>query len=99
METIKELAKEYVYKNFFQDTIWKQETIDAFTAGFYSAQRWISVCNGRVLHNQDVLLKLKNKQGKQIIVIAQFDGIMWVFESSKNFLGYHPFAWRPIERM
>ena len=62
METIKELAKEYVYKNFFQDTIWKQETIDAFTAGFYSAQRWISVCNGRVLHNQDVLLKLKNKR-------------------------------------
>ena len=43
MKTIEEASIEYVKSNFLLETIWAQETQDAFKSGVEFAQRWIPV--------------------------------------------------------
>mgnify|MGYP003591329517 CR=1 FL=1 len=43
MKTIEDASIEYVKSNFLLETIWEQETQDAFKKGVEFAQRWTSV--------------------------------------------------------
>lgn len=68
MKTIEEASIEYVKSNFLLETIWAQETQDAFKSGAEFAQQWIPVeekpetpkrDEEGIFYSDDLLLKVK----------------------------------------
>ena len=59
MKTIEEASIEYVKSNFLLETIWAQETQDAFKSGAEFAQQWIPV--EEELHNEMECVILKSE--------------------------------------
>ena len=56
MKTKNEAASAYVFDNFYQDTVWAQETKDAFLAGVEFAQQWYSGKDDTPEINEKILL-------------------------------------------
>ena len=103
MKTIKEQAQEYVHENFFQDTIWRQETQDAFIAGARAVQEWIP-CSRPPKDHQVVLLKLGGEMGEEqswgiISVTAYRESGKWYYALfGEEIDAYYELEdWRPIE--
>ena len=89
MKTKEQAANAYVYDNFYQDTVWAQETKDAFLAGVEFAQQWISVEEELPESGKTVLIKDKNN----MIGLACIRLGVWDYKF-KNMITH----WRPITK-
>ena len=106
MKTIREAAREHIYKYFLEQTVMAPEISDAFKAGIEFAQTWISVEDE--LPEDDKTYLLKNKEW---IDSVNPTGVGVGFYSSAQkcwfsaYWGvrdgyvedYYPTHWRPIE--
>ena len=87
MKTIGEASIEYVKSNFLLETIWAQETQDAFKSGAEFAQRWVSVEEELPEKFKQVIAKLENG----------WHTCTWIMEDGTFAFNVKPTHWRPIE--
>ena len=87
MKTIDEASIEYVKSNFLLETIWAQETQDAFKKGVEFAQRWIPVEEYLPEKFKQVIVKLENG----------WHTCTWIMEDGTFAFNVKPTHWRHID--
>ena len=105
MKTIEEASIEYVKSNFLLETIWAQETQDAFKSGAEFAQQWIPVEEELPDIGEEVLVKRELRQGDtwvqrfcsvstRLAPSGEWEGVKWSDVGFNRGIITH---WRPIE--